>query len=94
MQHTAKHFNQNDPGSRRSRRQRLDVWTIACCVGHALGCGLYVVVCVAGASMCITDVFFFACDGILGHSDVLIGLPVFLLAGKKKQKNTKFRSGF
>ena len=60
---TTINFNQNDPGSRRSRRQRLDVWTIACCVRHALGCGgrvwsIYVVVCVAGASMCITVTFF------------------------------------
>ena len=28
--------------------------------------------------------FFFACGGILGHSDVLIGPPVFLLVRKKK----------
>ena len=61
---TASNFNQNDPGSRHSRRQRLDVWTIAYCVRHALGCdgrvcGLYVVVCVAGAPMCITVTFFF-----------------------------------
>ena len=61
---TAINFNQNDPGSRLSWRQRLDVWTIAWCVHHALGCGgrvwsIYVVVCVAGASMCITVVTFF-----------------------------------
>ena len=36
---TAISFNQNDPESRHSRRQRLDVWTIACFVRHALGCG-------------------------------------------------------
>ena len=36
---TAISFNQNDPRSRRSRRQRLNVWTIAICVRHALGCG-------------------------------------------------------
>ena len=47
-------------------------------------CGLYVVVCVAGAPMCITVTFFFACGEILGQSDVLIGLSVFLLGLKKK----------
>ena len=36
---TAINFSQNDPGSRRSRRQRLDVWTIVYCVRRALGCG-------------------------------------------------------
>ena len=39
---------------------------------------------VAGAPMCITDTFFFACGGILRHSDVLIGPPGFLLGGRKK----------
>ena len=44
-------------------------------------CGLYVVVCIAGAPMCITDTFYFACGGILGHSDVLIiSPPVFKAA--------------
>ena len=75
MQHTANNFNQNDPGSRRSRRQRLDVWTVACCVRHAPGCGervcgLYGVICVAGAPMYIADTFFFACGGI--YKDILI----------------------
>ena len=47
--------------------------------------GLYGFACVAGAPMCITDTFFFACDGSLGYySDVLIGPPVFLLDGKEK----------
>ena len=86
MQLTANHFNQNDPGSRLSRP--LDVWTIACCIRHALGCGggvcrLYGVVCIAGAPICFADTFFFACGGILGHSDVLVGPSVFLLGGKK-----------
>ena len=31
--------------------------------------------------MCITDTFFLACGGILGHSDVLIGPPALI---KKK----------
>ena len=48
-------------------------------------CGLYVVVYIAGTPMCITDTLFFACGGILGHSDILIGPPVFLLAGNKKK---------
>ena len=95
---TAINFNQNDPGSRRSRRQRLDVWTIVCCVCYALGCGgrvcgLYVVGCVAGAPMCITVTFFFTCGDILGQSDVLIGLSVFLLGLKKKLFHFKFRLG-
>ena len=51
-------------------------------------CGLYGVVCVAGAPMCIPDTFFFACGGTLGHSDVLIGPPVFLLGGGKKSDFT------
>ena len=33
-------------------------------------CGLYGVVCVAGAPMCITDTLVFACGGILEQSDV------------------------
>ena len=41
-------------------------------------------VCIADAPMCIADTFFFACGGILGYSDVLIGPPVLLLGGKKK----------
>ena len=45
--------------------------------------GLYDVVCVAGAPMCIPDTFLFACGGTLGHSDVLFGPPVFLLGGGK-----------
>ena len=100
MQHTVKHLNQNDSGSRRSRRQRLDVWTITCCVRKALGCGgrvcgLYGVVCVAGAPIYITDTFFFVNGGILGHSDVLIGPPVFLLGGnKKKLFHSNFQLGF
>ena len=43
--------------------------------------GLYGVVCVAGAPMSITDTFFLACGRILGHSDVFIGPPVFLMGG-------------
>ena len=89
MQHTAILSNQNDPGSRHSRRQQLDVWAITCCVRHALGCdervcGLYVIVCVAGAPMCITVTCFFACGEILGQSDVLIDTSLFLLDLKKK----------
>ena len=42
-----------------------------------------VVACVAGAPMCITATFFFACGDILGQSDVLIGPSVFLLGLKK-----------
>ena len=56
-------------------------------------CGLYDVVCVAGASMCITDKSFFARGEILGHSDFLSSPPVFLLGGTKK-KHSKFRLGF
>ena len=99
MQPTVNHFNQNDPGFRRAPRQRLDVWTIACCVRHALGCdgrvcGLCDVVCVAGAPMCIRGTFFFAYGGILGHSDVLIGPPVVSAEwGKKKLFHSKFRLG-
>ena len=44
-------------------------------------CGLYSIVCVAGAPMCITDKKKIVCGGILGHSDVLFGPPVFLLGG-------------
>ena len=44
-------------------------------------CGLYGVVYVAGAPMYITDTFIFACGGTLGHSDALIGPPMFLLGG-------------
>ena len=53
-------------------------------VVSACVCGLYGVVCVAGAPMCIPDTFFFACGGTLGHSDVLVGPPVFLLGVGKK----------
>ena len=60
--------------------------------GMVSECGLYVVVCVAGAWMCIT-VTFFVCGEILGQSDVLIGLFVFLLGLKKKLFHFKFRSG-
>ena len=44
-------------------------------------CGLYGVVYVAGAPMCITDTFIFSCGGTLGHSDVLIGPLLFPLGG-------------
>ena len=47
-------------------------------------CGLYVIVCVAGAPMCITVTLFSSCGESLGQSDVLIGLFVFLLGLKKK----------
>ena len=86
---TAINFNRNDPGSRRSRRQRLDVGTIACCVRHALGCGGRVWpicrrVCCWRPDVYHRHVFFFVCGEILGQSDVLIGLFVFLLGLKKK----------
>ena len=47
---------------------------------------MFAVVCVTGAPMCVVLYHrhvFFACGGILGHSDVLIGPPVFLLGGEK-----------
>ena len=47
-------------------------------------CGLYGVVYVAGAPMCITGTFIFICSGTLGQSDVLIGPPMFLLGGRGK----------
>ena len=47
-------------------------------------CGLYGVVYVAGAPMYITDTFIFACGRTLGHSDVLIGPPMFLLGGGRE----------
>ena len=92
----ANNFNENDPGSRRSRRQRLGVWTTARCTRHELGCFwarvwpvllllIYDVACVAGDPICITDTFFFACDGSLGQLYVLIGPPVFLLGGERKK---------
>ena len=60
---TAINFNQNDPGSRRSWRQRLDFGlspVVSAMLSGVVGaCGLYVVVCVAGAPMCITVTFFF-----------------------------------
>ena len=42
-------------------------------------CSLCGVEFVAGAPMCIPDTFLLACGGILRYSDVLIGLPLFLL---------------
>ena len=85
---TAINLNQNDPGSRRSRRQRLDVWTIACCVHHALGCGGRVWPICRRVYCWRPDVYhrhvFFVCGEILGQSDVLIGLFLFLLGLKKK----------
>ena len=43
---------------------------------------------------CTTDTFFFACGGVLGHSDALIGSPVFVLGGKnEKLFNSNFRFG-
>ena len=57
-------------------------------------CGLYGVVYVAGAPMCITDTFIFACGGTVGHSDVLIGPPMFLLGGGwGKLFHSEFRLG-
>ena len=88
MQHTASHFNENepDPGAPGGSG-----WTFALSpVVSAMFSGvvgacvaLYVVVYVAGAPMYITDTLFFACGGSLGHSDVLIGPSVFLLVGEK-----------
>ena len=71
FKHTSNHFNHNDPGSRRSRRQRLDVWTIVYCIRYALGCGgrvcgLYGVVCIAGALMYLPTRFFSHAAGFEG----------------------------
>ena len=39
--------------------------------------------CLLPAPRCVSTTRFFAWGGILGHSDILIGPPVFLLGGKK-----------